>query len=268
MNEEIINLDACGQNISIEIGGSASSVISVNGRYGYVVLNKNDVGLSEVDNTRDINKPLSYATINALMSSGNWDQVYNYVKSTSSTWINQKVIDYTHRHFLPLSGNSTVFGNITAAKDFYTFGSIISAGRPLVDLLASFGYDELSRTLLKNGSANWDKTYSTVNSNSASWQKAADELNKYLPLSGGDVTGNVSVSALILDQVIYTDEFIVNPDIDLIREWFYVDQFVKVIVDENTPRFIRLYQLNYLEPWTNEDGDIFVTTQNGDVLMF
>lgn len=41
-------------------------VTSVNAKTGAVVLNKADVGLSNVDNTSDINKPLSTAQINAI----------------------------------------------------------------------------------------------------------------------------------------------------------------------------------------------------------
>lgn len=50
--------------------GSSSSgggaVDSVNGETGVVVLEKSDIGLSEVDNTSDLDKPLSTSTINAL----------------------------------------------------------------------------------------------------------------------------------------------------------------------------------------------------------
>lgn len=51
--------------------GSSSSgggaVDSVNGETGIVVLDKSDIGLSEVDNTSDLDKPLSTSTINALL---------------------------------------------------------------------------------------------------------------------------------------------------------------------------------------------------------
>jgi predicted peroxiredoxin len=39
----------------------AGEVISVNGYNGVVVLTKSDIGLSNVDNTSDINKPVSTA---------------------------------------------------------------------------------------------------------------------------------------------------------------------------------------------------------------
>ena len=45
---------------------NTDAVSSVAGRTGNVVLNKNDVGLNNVDNTRDLNKPISTATQMAL----------------------------------------------------------------------------------------------------------------------------------------------------------------------------------------------------------
>lgn len=41
------------------------NVVSVNGKVGVVVLNKSDVGLNNVDNTSDINKPVSISQANA-----------------------------------------------------------------------------------------------------------------------------------------------------------------------------------------------------------
>lgn len=51
---------------SIADGAQVNSVISVAGRTGVVVLSKADVGLSNVDNTSDANKPVSSATQTAL----------------------------------------------------------------------------------------------------------------------------------------------------------------------------------------------------------
>ena len=53
-------------NFDITSDPSASGVDSVNGRTGPVVLTKSDVGLSNVDNTSDANKPISTATQTAI----------------------------------------------------------------------------------------------------------------------------------------------------------------------------------------------------------
>lgn len=50
---------------------AAGNVTSVAGRQGAVVLSKNDVGLSSVDNTSDVNKPVSTAQQNALNAKAN-----------------------------------------------------------------------------------------------------------------------------------------------------------------------------------------------------
>lgn len=47
-------------------GGGGGAVDSVNGQTGVVVLDKSDIGLSNVDNTSDANKPVSTATQTAL----------------------------------------------------------------------------------------------------------------------------------------------------------------------------------------------------------
>lgn len=50
----------------IEAGAEVNLVTSVSGRVGDVVLSRTDVGLANVDNTTDLNKPISTATQNAL----------------------------------------------------------------------------------------------------------------------------------------------------------------------------------------------------------
>lgn len=57
----------------IQAGAQVNAVTSVSGRIGAVTLTKEDVGLPNVDNTTDINKPISTATASAL--SGKVDKV-------------------------------------------------------------------------------------------------------------------------------------------------------------------------------------------------
>lgn len=51
---------------TFEIDYKNDFVHSVNGKEGYVVLTKSDLGLGNVDNTSDLNKPVSTATQAAL----------------------------------------------------------------------------------------------------------------------------------------------------------------------------------------------------------
>lgn len=52
--------------VGIENGAQVNAVTSVAGRTGAIELGKDDVGLAEVDNTSDLNKPVSTATQSAL----------------------------------------------------------------------------------------------------------------------------------------------------------------------------------------------------------
>lgn len=54
------------ENLGRSINAGSGGVDSVNGRTGDVVLTSNDVGLDNVDNTSDLNKPISTATQIAL----------------------------------------------------------------------------------------------------------------------------------------------------------------------------------------------------------
>jgi hypothetical protein len=55
-----------GSNGQYFKSANTSSVISVNGKRGAVVLDKSDIGLSHVDNTSDLQKPVSIATLQQL----------------------------------------------------------------------------------------------------------------------------------------------------------------------------------------------------------
>jgi hypothetical protein len=51
------------------IGGGGGAVDSVNGYTGIVVLVKSDIGLSNVDNTSDLTKPVSVAqNLNSIVN--------------------------------------------------------------------------------------------------------------------------------------------------------------------------------------------------------
>lgn len=59
------------KHYAIEANNSISKVVSVNGMIGDVVLTKSNIGLENIDNTSDINKPISTATQTALNSKAN-----------------------------------------------------------------------------------------------------------------------------------------------------------------------------------------------------
>ncbi|MCU1340526.1 MAG: hypothetical protein JWO19_6107 [Bryobacterales bacterium] len=75
-----------------KIDGVANEVITVAGRFGNVVLAKADVGLGNVDNTSDVNKPVSTAqaaadALRALLAGGNaFTGAQAFGTTTGSQW--------------------------------------------------------------------------------------------------------------------------------------------------------------------------------------
>lgn len=73
-NKKFSDYVVAGDNITLTYDNNADTVTidaagnvdSVNGKVGVVVLNKTDIGLGNVDNTSDANKPISSATQTAL----------------------------------------------------------------------------------------------------------------------------------------------------------------------------------------------------------
>jgi len=68
---------------ALNAGGSGGAVDSVNGQTGAVVLDKSDIGLGAVNNTSDMDKPVSTATATAL--SGKQDAGTLTIKSATIT---------------------------------------------------------------------------------------------------------------------------------------------------------------------------------------
>lgn len=72
-------------NIPVTIlSDSVPRVITVNGRSGAVTLDKTDVGLSNVDNTSDVNKPISTATQTALNAKASASAVSSHIADTAN----------------------------------------------------------------------------------------------------------------------------------------------------------------------------------------
>ena len=82
-------------------GGGGGDVASVNGKTGVVVLNAADVGLGNVDNTSDANKPVSTAQATAIAAKvGSDGSVKNWIAVAT-------VAD------LPTVGDATTFYIVT-----------------------------------------------------------------------------------------------------------------------------------------------------------
>jgi hypothetical protein len=87
-----------------------AGVLSVNGKTGDVFLTKNDIGLSAVDNTSDLNKPLSYATISALTLKANLSDFNVFFDSLDDFYFEtNKRVNRGNEAYLYYSPNSSFF---------------------------------------------------------------------------------------------------------------------------------------------------------------
>lgn len=126
------------RNIRDDSGGGGGAVDSVNGQTGDVILGKGDVGLSNVDNTSDVNKPVSSAQQTALNGKEN--------TGVAATLISQKgkliYIDRTRTDSYTESGSfgfpyKTIQGAIDFAASVGDGGSV-----PYSFIIATGTYDE------------------------------------------------------------------------------------------------------------------------------
>ena len=122
-------------------GGGGGSVSSVNGQSGIVVLTQSDIGLGNVDNTSDANKPISTATQSALDAlSLNDYKVYKYTLqsadiSSKSLTINATPQTATKTRFVVIGGP----GDQDYGPDFTVSSNILSWNGLFLDGVLAVG---------------------------------------------------------------------------------------------------------------------------------
>lgn len=89
----------------IEAGAQVNKVTSVAGRTGEVTLTKTDVGLDQVDNTSDLNKPISTATQGALDLKANTSAIADMETKTNAAATYQPKGDYALKSEIPNISN-------------------------------------------------------------------------------------------------------------------------------------------------------------------
>lgn len=110
----IAELDETGSVPVSQLGNAPSAPVqSVAGKTGAVVLNKADVGLGNVDNTSDINKPVSTATQTALNGKAASSHAHGAGDITSGTLAVAR--GGTGQTTLALARNAMGLGNTTGA---------------------------------------------------------------------------------------------------------------------------------------------------------
>lgn len=99
---------------------SSNSVTSVAGKTGVVTLVKNDVGLGNVDNTSDLNKPISTATQTALNGKAASSHTHNYAGSSSEGG--------SATTALACTGNSATATKLATARTIAVVGAVTGSG--------------------------------------------------------------------------------------------------------------------------------------------
>jgi hypothetical protein len=84
-----------------------------------------------------------------------------------------------------------VAGGITKKVKADTLASFVNPDATLKTLSANW---ENTYTTVDDNSAKWESAYSTIASNSASYATINFTNNKFFPLSGGLITGNIEIS--------------------------------------------------------------------------
>ena len=159
---------------------NTDAVSSVAGRTGNVVLNKNDVGLNNVDNTSDLNKPISTATQTAL--------------DTTVKLIGNETIAGIKTFSSNIVGNIT--GNAATATKLATARSIALAG----DVTGSVTFDGSANVTLAATVANDSHTHEFANLTSRpttlqGYGVIPEELPANIDLDTKTITGLYSQSS-------------------------------------------------------------------------
>jgi hypothetical protein len=166
----IINTNPIPQD-SVVINTGGSNIISVNGKIGLVVLTPADLGLDQINNTSDLNKPISLATLSALLlktdlsafnilntfivaNSANWNSVYVTVNTLSANFnLGYQSISTVNN----LSLSSVYWNNIYS--NFITNSAKWNLGYQAVSTVNN----------LSLSSVYWNSVYSTVYNTSGTW---------------------------------------------------------------------------------------------------
>jgi hypothetical protein len=143
---------------SIIIEQAGGFVLSVNNKTGIVVLTKNDLGLENVDNTSDIDKPLSNSSVSALLLkvdstlleklSSNWEESYLNLTSNSANWVksyNTTVLyENNSASYVSFENLYNNFLNLTGGYikgELNVESKILSAGTDLFDIFLTSEVD-------------------------------------------------------------------------------------------------------------------------------
>jgi len=177
---------------SAAASGSVAQIIAganilISGNVGSVTVSANNPNWNSVYSTTNVNSAFwSRAYTTLVENSAKYDSTY--------TTLNQNSAKYDST-YTTLNQNSSVGGSVyTTTNNNSAFWS--QAYTNLVTNSAAYLLSG-SNTVLGNipsVSANWDNTYTQFSSNSATYATIGFVNGKFLPISGGNINGDLTVS--------------------------------------------------------------------------
>ena len=137
------------------------------------LLSSNNILVNSVyTNVRDNSASWEESAIIAPLqsASANWDNTYNNVSTSSANWNN------TYNNVSTSSANwNNTYNNVSTSSANW-----------------NNTYNNVSTS-----SANWNNTYTQFSTNSATYATIGFADAKFLPLSGGDLTGNITSTGTV-----------------------------------------------------------------------
>lgn len=147
-------------------------VISVNGRTGEVVLTKTDVGLSNVDNTSDVNKPISTAQQAALddkadrknITASEVDGFTLRAGVYDLNGVSKTILDFTSSYWTVIVGENSGASNKSATQIWLNYGTNEEPRAYIRHQKANTSWSDFKRLAMNTDIANL-QTQITTNTN-------------------------------------------------------------------------------------------------------
>lgn len=147
-------------------------VISVNGRTGEVVLTKTDVGLSNVDNTSDVNKPVSTAQQTALndkadrknITASEVDGFTLRAGVYDLNGVSKTILDFTSSYWTVIVGENSGASNKSATQIWLNYGTNEEPRAYIRHQKANTSWSDFKRLAMNTDIANL-QTQITTNKN-------------------------------------------------------------------------------------------------------
>ena len=185
-----------------------------------LVVSTNDTKKVKISNILKYGNQYTGTDIKSLTS--NWDNVYSNVQTNSASWIIDNSTDTGVRSLTSNWQNTSTKVQITSSSwdNVYTNVQTNSASWAIDSSIdtevrsltsnwedtytnvqtnsASWAIDSSIDTEVRSLTSNWEDAYTNVQTNSASYVTFTEVQNNYLPLSGGEMSGDLSATNVFL----------------------------------------------------------------------